>query len=125
MEHIAHVLGFGVIVCKECKYAVLPSHIEAHFKPTRPHGFTRAEQQRIADAVAQMEGLVQDEKALQDGEFQFLADTAPPIEVLGGPQAGGLRCTLAGSRSDGSLAQCAYVSRTAKRMAEHCRQAHG
>jgi hypothetical protein len=69
MEHITYVLELKVMVCRDCACAVLPGSIEAHFKPTRPHGFTKAERRRIMDAATRMEGLAWDEKAMRGGGF--------------------------------------------------------
>jgi len=43
-----------VIICKKRKYAVLPSHIDSHFTPERPHGFKKQERGRIASRVAEI-----------------------------------------------------------------------
>ena len=98
MEHIAHIPEHGVVVCRGCKHAVLPSHIDAHFRAARPHRFTREAREQVMAAARQMEGLVADEAALQEGGIQFPADTSQPIAALGEAWTGGLRCT---SRSRG------------------------
>ncbi|KFY94550.1 hypothetical protein V500_03165 [Pseudogymnoascus sp. VKM F-4518 (FW-2643)] len=75
-------------------------------------------------AGTQMCGIVDGESRSRDGEFQFPADTTTPIAALGAPQDGGLWCAFASSEGEDSPL-CAYVSRTANKIAEHCRQLHG
>jgi hypothetical protein len=65
--HIIHVPEFSVVVCRERACAVLPSSIEAHFKPVRPPEFRWAERQGIMDAATQIERIVSDRNALRDG----------------------------------------------------------
>jgi hypothetical protein len=105
MEHIVHLPEFGIVVCRGCAYAVLPSHIDAHFAHTRAHKFTQPSWQRIIDAVASIEGLVAKKEELQQCEFPFPADTSTPIAALATPQTGGLRCVVKGS--DGVV--CMYI----------------
>jgi uncharacterized protein (DUF2225 family) len=64
MEHIIHVLEYRVVVCKKCQYAVLPSELESHFQPREPHGLTKEAREAVAERVGQIEGLIQDRKAL-------------------------------------------------------------
>jgi hypothetical protein len=121
MEHIVHLPEFSIVVCRECAYAVLPSHINTHFARTRPHGFTQASRQRIVEAVASIEGLVADEEELRQREFPFPADTSTPIGTLAPPRTGGLRCTVEGS----GRVTCTYVATTRQRMREHSAKQHG
>ena len=121
MEHIAHLPEFRVVVCKGCAYAVLPSHIDAHFAHMRPHKFTRPLRQRIIDAVASIKGLVGNDEELQQCEFPFPADTSTLIAALAMPQTGGLRCTVRSSEG----VTCTYVGTTSRRMREHSAKEHG
>ena len=120
MEHIAHIPEYGVVVCKACEHAVLPSHMNAHFQAARPHRFTREARDQVMAATSRMEGLVADEAALQEVGIQFPPDTAQPIAELGEARRGGLRCTFRCREGR----PCAYVSSKAKKMQEHCRQVH-
>ncbi|KAH8749813.1 hypothetical protein BGZ57DRAFT_1010455 [Hyaloscypha finlandica] len=57
MDQFIHLPEFRVIICKKCKYAVLPSQIDSHFTPQRPHGFVKE--------VAKVDGLILTEEALK------------------------------------------------------------
>jgi hypothetical protein len=94
-----------VIIYKKCKYAVLPSQIDSHFTPKRPYGYTKQERQRIANQVAEIGGLRQDEEALKQCEFLFPIDTSEPIAALKAPRTGGKRYTY---RIEGGEV-CLYV----------------
>lgn len=107
MEHIIHLPEYQVVVCKTCKYAILPKEIESHFQPDRPHGFTKQARQAIIERVAQIEGLIQDERELDAEEFPFPSDTTDPIAVLAVPRSNGLRCTFIGGGRE-----CSYVCGT-------------
>jgi hypothetical protein len=67
MDEFIHLPELRVIVCKTCKYAVLPSNIDAHFTPKHPHGFTKDARWRIIAEVARIGGLIRNEEALQRG----------------------------------------------------------
>jgi Orsellinic acid/F9775 biosynthesis cluster protein D len=71
MEYFTHLPNFQVIICKECQYAVLPSYIDAHFTAKPQHGFGKKERQRIADEIAEIDGLIGNEETLRRCEFPF------------------------------------------------------
>jgi hypothetical protein len=64
MDRFIHLPNFRVIVCKECKYAVLPSHINMHFAG-KPHKLEVDERRKIADEVAEVNGLITNEEVLR------------------------------------------------------------
>jgi hypothetical protein len=68
MEHFIHLPEFQVIICKKCKYRVLPSHIDAHFA-SKAHKLERSKRRRIADEVAEINGLIGNEETLARSEF--------------------------------------------------------
>ena len=65
MDQFIHLPEFRVIICKKYKYAVLPSQINAHFTPKRPHGFMKQERERIAKELIKVDGLILNEEALK------------------------------------------------------------
>jgi hypothetical protein len=65
MEYFIHLPEFQVIICKNCQYAVLPSQIDAHFAAKRQHGLDRKEWQRIANEIAEIDGLIGNEDTWQ------------------------------------------------------------
>ena len=85
MDQFIHLPEFRVIICKKCKYAMLPSQIDAHFTPQRPHGFVKQERERIMREVAKVDGLIRDTEALKQCDFPFPIDTAEPIPALQAP----------------------------------------
>lgn len=109
-----------MIICNKCKYAVLPSQIDAHFTPQRPHGFVKQERERIAKEEAKVSALVLNEEALKQCEFQFPVDTAEPIPALEALQTRGLRCTF--GCEEGEV--CFYVCRLRQQMQEHIWKQH-
>ena len=47
-----HFLQHGVVVCSECKHAVLPSHIDAYLKNEGKHKAVKALQQPRKDRLS-------------------------------------------------------------------------
>ena len=118
MEYFTHLPEFQVIICKECQYAVLPSHIESHFIAKPQHGLGKRERQRIANEVAKIDGLISNEDALR-GEFQFPQATSKAIAALAKPKRNGIRCTI---EVEGEV--CPYVCCSIQQMQEHSWEAH-
>jgi hypothetical protein len=110
MDQFIHLPEFRIIVCKTCKYAVLPSHIDAHFA-TKPHKLDKQERQRIVAEVAEINGLINNE-TLQS-EFPFPPATSQPIAALGEPETNGLRCIA-----------CQYICCAVRQMRTHQWEAH-
>jgi hypothetical protein len=79
-------------VYRECKYAVLPSHIDVHFA-TKPHKLDKKERQRIVEEVAEINGLIGNEETLRRSEFPLPLATSLPIAALAKPEENRLQCT--------------------------------
>jgi hypothetical protein len=47
MEPFVHFPVQGVVVCSECKHAVLPSHVDAHLKDGGKHKAVKADRERV------------------------------------------------------------------------------
>jgi hypothetical protein len=120
MEYFTHLPEFGVIVCKECKHVVLPSHIDAHFIRKPQHGLGKRERQRIVEAVVEIDGLIDDEEALGRCEFPFPQPTSKPIVALARPRQDGMRCTF-----NVVGRPCLYVCCSIQQMQEHSLKEHG
>ena len=99
----------------------MPTQIDAHFTPGKPHGFTKEARQLIVEKVNQIEGLYRTEQEMMQCQFPFPSDTSEPVAVLGPPAAGGLCCTL--EKEAGN--PCHFVGRNVKRMQEHSWSEHG
>jgi hypothetical protein len=119
MEYFTHLPEFRVIICKECHYAVLPSHIDAHFTAKPQHGLGRKERQRIADETAEIAGLIGNEETLRRCEFQFPPPTSNPIAALAEPNKNGMQCTF---EIEGR--PCLYVCCSIQQMREHSWEEH-
>jgi hypothetical protein len=91
MDRFIYLPEYRVIICKECKYAVLPSHIDAHFTQ-EDHKLEKDERRRIAEEVASVDGLISNEEVLRRGEFPFPPATSRPIKELAAPKKDGLCC---------------------------------
>lgn len=60
MDEFIHLPEFRVIIiiiCKKCKYAVLPSQINAHFTPQRLYGFGKQERAKIIKGGSKCEWI--------------------------------------------------------------------
>jgi hypothetical protein len=121
MDQFIHLPEFRVIICKKCQYAVLPSQIDSHFTPKRPHGYKKEERRRIIGRVAEIDNLIQDEEALKQCEFTFPLDTVEPITALAAPQVNGFRCTFEVPEKG----TCPYVCNCIRQMQEHSWEVHG
>ncbi|KFY89556.1 hypothetical protein V500_05611, partial [Pseudogymnoascus sp. VKM F-4518 (FW-2643)] len=97
---MASAIDLGALE-EDCQYAILPSHIDAHFAPQiprgeekatkKPHGLSKATRERIKQDVAQIEGLIPNPGALQQSEFPFPPPTVAPIPALGSPKTDAMR----------------------------------
>jgi superfamily II DNA helicase RecQ len=118
MDRFIHLPEFHVIICKECKYAVLPSHINTHFA-AKPHKLGVEERRKIIQEVAIVDGLIVDEKILRQSEFPFPAATSKPIKGLATPKTGALQCMFQ-TGDEG----CKYICSTVRQMRAHCTKEH-
>ena len=118
MDRFIHLPEFRVIICKECKCAVLPNHIDAHFAG-KPHKLEVDERRRITEEVAKEQELIGSEEELRRIEFPFPAATSKPIEGLAIPKRGALQCTF----QTGSKV-CGYICCTIGGIRAHCIKKH-
>jgi Orsellinic acid/F9775 biosynthesis cluster protein D len=112
MNPSIHLPQYSVIVCKKCKYAVLPSQIDAHLSNRAKHGYDKEQRQTVIQEVAKIPGLIQSEVQLE--AFQFPPKTAIGIPELKAPKPNGLKCR-----------SCEYVICHQQLIQEHCRTVHG
>jgi hypothetical protein len=111
MNPFIHLPQYSVIVCRKCKYAVLPSQIDAHLKNKKKHRYNKEERQTIIQEIAKLPGLIQSEAQLE--AFQFPPKTVISIPKLKAPRPNGLKCRL-----------CEYVICHPQLIQEHCRAVH-
>ena len=119
MEYFTHLPDFQVIICKECQHAVLPSQIDTHFAAKPQHGLEKDERQRIAEEIAEINGLIGNEETLRRCEFPFPPPTSKPITALAQPMKDYIQCTF---EAAGKV--CQYICGTVERMQKHCREEH-
>ncbi|KFZ17941.1 hypothetical protein V501_01471, partial [Pseudogymnoascus sp. VKM F-4519 (FW-2642)] len=93
-------------------------HITTHFAG-KPHNLEVDERRKIADEVAEVNGLITNEEVLRRSEFPFPAATSKPIEGLAAPKRGMLQCIF-----ESTNGVCGYICGTASRMRAHCIQEH-
>lgn len=124
-----HLPDFHVVVCKKCQYAVLPSQIDIHFAPQKPHGTTKTSskphslskgvRERIKAGVAQIDGLIPSPDVLKHYPFSFPPATSRPIPALFPPKTDGIRCTFKVGEGE-----CGYICCSLRQMREHCGVEH-
>ena len=110
MNPFIHLPQYSVIVCRKCKYAILPSQINTHLS-NKKHGYSKEERQAIIQEVAKLPGLIQSEAQLE--AFQFPPSIAKAIPELKAAKPNGLKCQ-----------SCAYVVCHRQLIQEHCRTVH-
>ena len=119
MDRFIHLPEFRVIICKECEYVVLPSHINTYFVG-EPYKLEVSERRKITEEVAEVNRLITNEEVLRQTDFPFPVPTSKPIEGLAAPKRGMLQCMFEDIRG-----VCRYICKTTGRMRAHCREEHG
>jgi hypothetical protein len=103
-----------IIVCIECRTAVVPKHAAAHL--ARGHSRTSKEERR--DVQRYVDGLEDVARSISDVRFPGPED--PPYSGIA-VQRDGLQCSATGQ--DGR--RCEYVVSAMQKIQEHCREVHG
>jgi hypothetical protein len=103
-----------IIVCIECRTAVVPKHAAAHL--ARGHSRTTKEERRYVQRY--VDGLEDVAHSVPDVRFPGPED--PPYSGIA-VRHDGLWCSATGQ--DGQ--RCRYVVGTMQKIQEHCREAHG
>ncbi|KAG4427745.1 hypothetical protein IFR05_016773 [Cadophora sp. M221] len=85
-----------------------------------PHKLEPPERRRIANEVAEADGLIGNEEALRRWDFPFPPPTSSPVEGLAKPRTGGLQCTL---EAAGKV--CGVIRFTVGGIRAHCIDEHG
>jgi hypothetical protein len=93
MDQFIHLSELQIIVCKECKYTVLPIYIDTHFT-TKPYNLSKKERQEIAEEVGKIDRLIGDEETLRQSEFTFPPATSQSIAALEKAKKNRLQCTV-------------------------------
>lgn len=91
----------------QCKYAVLPIHVDSHLSDVR-HNYNKEQQEQVILEISQIEGLIQDAKGLESSAFPKPSSLAIP--ELKPAMSDGLQCR-----------QCLYICRNKRKMQGHCK----
>ncbi|KAM3088997.1 hypothetical protein ACMFMG_000616 [Clarireedia jacksonii] len=118
MEPFIHFPAQGVIVCSECKYNVLPSHVETHLKDKEKHRAMKADQEHVVAAIQAMRRLKT--KTAKLNYLVFPPVSNPPILILQPAQTDGLRCQLHDEYSNPYL----YIAYQVRKIQEYYRQVY-
>jgi uncharacterized C2H2 Zn-finger protein len=110
-EFFDHLAVYGLVVCKECRYAVWPKEIEGHLHG-KHHRLPRKEAQQIAEEIYDWPGLIPFASEL---EVPFSVDIPIPQLALFDD---GLKCHLKPGR-------CSYICREKRTLISHWRTEHG
>jgi RecQ family ATP-dependent DNA helicase len=113
-----HFPAQGVVVCSECKHAVLPSHIDAHLKDEGKHKAVKADRERIIQEIQAIGGLKTKRAELNHLVFPLASN--PPIPILQEPRKDGLQCQLQDQYGN----PCVYIACQIQKIQEHCRHVH-
>ncbi|RDL30499.1 Uncharacterized protein BP5553_10377 [Venustampulla echinocandica] len=95
---------YGVLICRECQYAIQKSALQSHLLR---HKIYRLERQRLLSSIAELDLLEPDHVPLP-------TPTSSPIEAL--PTFSGYCCAAAG---------CGNLCVSSKRMKRHWSEIHG
>jgi hypothetical protein len=78
-DHFEHLIDFQVIVCKQCKYAVLLNRLDTHLGSSK-HRIGPIQRRQIQQEIATWPGLLQDEADLV--RLPVPVGTPPPFAAL-------------------------------------------
>jgi len=104
MDPFIHFLEQRLVVCLECRYAVLPSNIDTHLKDKDTHNMLTEDQKHIIKEVWKIKGLIQNKSALNS--LSFPPANNPPIAALQTPRDNGMKCQL----QDDQGKPCHYIA---------------
>jgi hypothetical protein len=108
-----HLTGLDLLVCTQCKCAVLAAELKTHLLNSRHRRrFSKEERKSMEARVLNIPYIIKDQEALR--QWAYPIPTSSPIPFLNPPIKEGLGCNT-----------CLYVVREVRRMQQHCRQEHG
>src|SRR6186713_1535079 len=116
MDRFDCIQRHRIIVCKSCKFAVLPSHLNAHLASAK-HRFSKAERVKIQQQIAAWPGLLQNEADLN--HLFIPRDIPEPFEHIT-KYIDGKKCNF----SDSEGRKCNYICRDRSIKQRHCRDQH-
>jgi hypothetical protein len=113
MEYITIHKETGFLICKQCKFALIPSRINSHFQG-KPHLLKPDIRRRIEVYVSQINDLVLDQVEIQSKVQGFLRtfDNSTSISDLA-LYSDGFACLF-----------CSYITRSIRPIQNHYREEH-
>jgi len=86
-----YLSNYHVIICigLQCKYAVLPIHVDSHLSDVC-YNYKKEQQEQVIKEISQIERLIQDIRGLES--FVFFKSTSPAIPKLNALKTNGLKC---------------------------------
>jgi hypothetical protein len=106
-----------LIICTECKYAVLPSSVRTHMQDKTKHSVSKAELERIEQEISLLSDLIFTREELNDLTFPPVSE--PAIPQLRAPRIDGMKCQLWNE-----FEQCSYISCHLGAIQTHCKKQH-
>jgi len=114
MDQIVVHFQTGFVVCKQCKFAVLPIHLDSHLS-TNNHAIPKSERDEIIENVKGGYDLIEYTREIKPKIAEFLSTTFD----------GNSLPYLSLYRDGISCHDCSYVCRNYFGMQNHCRSEHG
>jgi superfamily II DNA helicase RecQ len=108
-----------IVVCSQCKHAVLPNSIDVHLRDKDKHNIPQDERTRIIQHVDAIEGLIVSRAELN--RLAFPSASCPPIPQLQPPRTDGMQCEFV----DENSRLCRFISCHEDQIRKHCREEHG
>ncbi|KAF8850098.1 hypothetical protein BDZ45DRAFT_207172 [Acephala macrosclerotiorum] len=118
MDPFVHFPEQRLVVCSECRHAVLPNNIDTHLKDEDTHNMPRENRKHIIKEVRKIEGLIQNKSALNS--LSFPPANNPPIAALQTPRDDGMKCQL----QDDQGKPCHYTACQLQKIQKHYREVH-
>jgi hypothetical protein len=109
MEFFLYLREYNVIICRECRYAVLPSRLDTHLASSK-HRVLRRRRVQVEQEIAAWLELLWNETDLE--RLRVSRGRPPAFEMLE-IHLNGLRCHA-----------CSYIVCITRGIQQHCRDQH-
>ncbi|KAI3319848.1 hypothetical protein HD806DRAFT_250728 [Xylariaceae sp. AK1471] len=100
---LTHLPNYGVVICKDCRFAIQPSAFSSHLQN---HHILRSERRCILDQLSSLRLLPPDHVGVPASESRRIVDL---------PVLSGFKC---------DTAECGYACTSVKRMCQHWSEVH-
>ena len=105
-EVLSYLPDFGVLLCKQCQFAIVPTQIETHLRTHHPLQ-TQQKRKAIQEQVHRVEGV-----AHERHQVRYPSSGGPPVPGL--PVFQDAFCCQ----------ECPYVCRHVTGIQKHCKEQH-